>query len=77
MKDEFKAWHRTCITLASRADQATRQKWRKEFDEKLTFFKVVNQMIVSAKDGAAVESLEDLLSERLSTEAVHKLVSIL
>ena len=76
MKDEFIAWHRACITLWSR-DQATREKWRKEFDEKMTFFKFVNEMIVSAEDGAAVESLEDLLSERLSTEAVHKLVSIL
>ena len=74
MKDEFTAWHRACVTLSS-PDTATPDKLKREFEDKMTFFNVVNQMILSADD-EAVQSLEDLLSQRLSTEAVHNLVSI-
>ena len=74
MKDEFLSWHRVCVTLAPDAGLAT--KIESEIEEKSNFLDLVADMLRSAEDDN-IETLEDILSMKLSSEAVHKLVFII
>ncbi len=74
MKDEFLNWHHICVTLESHAELTMKIESETEIEEKSNFLELVADMIRSAGDDNT-ETLEDILSMKLSSEAVHKLVS--
>ena len=74
MKDEFLNWHRVCVTLELDAGLTTKIESETEIEEKSNFLDLVADMLRSAEDDN-IEALEDILSMKLSSEAVQKLVS--
>ncbi len=74
MKEEFLNWHRVCVTLEPDAGFTTKIESETEIEEKSNFLDLVTEMIRSAEHDS-IETFEDILSMKLSSEAVQKLVS--
>jgi hypothetical protein len=69
MRDQFVAWHHGCVTLTP--NPASRRTLESGFRQRLKRLDLVASVINSADDA---DHLENLLTDKLSTEAVHKLV---
>jgi hypothetical protein len=86
MKEEFLNWHRVCLLMTADASEiefnvsetesnVSETELNKNFKEKLGFLNLMTEMLRTANP-ETVSSLEDILSEKLSSEAVHRLVTI-
>ncbi len=79
MKEEFLNWHRACLLMITDVSvtksNVSEIESNKILKEKLGFLNLVTEMLRTSNP-ETVSSLEDILSEKLSSEAVHRLVTI-
>ena len=71
LKEDFKIWHSACRKMAPIS--ANSSVIESEFNRKLQLLDSLAAMIASASAKGG-KNLEDLLSEKLSSEAVSRLV---
>lgn len=71
LKEEFTIWHQACRNLAP--ESANSSTIKAEFNRKLKLLDSLTSMISSARNKGG-KNIEDLLSEKLSSEAVSRLV---